>query len=62
MTDERKAPFARHCEATAFEIEIRQLKWRLTKCQEELKQANESLTIVYMSGFRDGMATNGGEK
>lgn len=62
MTEERKAPCARHCEATAFEIEIRQLKRQLAECQEELKQANDSLTVVYMSGFRDGMATNGCEK
>jgi hypothetical protein len=35
MTEERKAPCARHCEATAFEIEIRQLKRQLAECQAE---------------------------
>ena len=34
MTDERKAPCTRHCESTAFEIEIRQLKRQLAECQD----------------------------
>jgi hypothetical protein len=31
---------------------------QLAACQEELKQANNSLTVVYMSGFRDGSKRN----
>ena len=34
------------------------LRQQLAECQEELKQANDSLTIVYMSGFRDGSKRN----
>jgi hypothetical protein len=42
----------------AARIEITSLRQQLAECQEELKQANDSLTIVYMSGFRDGSKRN----
>ena len=46
------SPCARHCEATAFNIVIRNLKAQLAQQAQESEP--DELTIAYMSGFHDG--------
>lgn len=45
----------------AWREECQSLRQKLTECTAREKEANESLTVAYMSGFHDGKKKGGRE-